>query len=124
MSALGERVSLAGGTLASMVTGAILLAVGSVLRQPQTVAAGKRQFHSHARERRWIPDDDERELHAAVVAERLGISAVPRPEQVRVTEAARRLGVSASTVRRRVQRGELEAVFQNGRMTGIVLEAD
>ena len=37
-------------------------------------------------------------------------------------EAAERLGVSVSTAA--VQRGELEAVFRDGRMTGIVLEAD
>jgi excisionase family DNA binding protein len=124
MSGLGERVSLAGVTIASLVTGAILLAIGSVLRQQRTVAAGKRRFHGHARERRWIPDDAERERHAEVVTSRLAISAAARPEELRVAEAAERLGVSASTVRRRVQRGELVGVFQNGRMTGVVLEAD
>jgi excisionase family DNA binding protein len=122
MSGLSERVTLAGATLASVVTGVILLAIGSVLRQQETVAAGKRQIHSHARQRRWIQDDAKRERHAAIVAERLGISAAARPE-VRVAEAAERLGVSASTVRRRVQRGELEGVFEDGRMTGVVLEA-
>ena len=123
MSGLGDRVSLAAVSLASLVTGAILLTVGSVLRQPQTVAAGRRQIHGHARERRWIPDDEERARHDAIVAERLGISPTARPE-VRVADAAERLGVSASTVRRRVQRGELEGVFRDGRMTGVVLEAD
>jgi hypothetical protein len=87
MSSLGGRVSLAAVSLASLVSGAILLAVGSVLRQQQTVAAGKRRFHGQAFERRWIPDEAERERHAAVVAERLGISGPPRPV-VRVTEAA------------------------------------
>ena len=43
---------------------------------------------------------------------------------VRVAEAAKRLGVSVSTVRRRVQRGELQAVLRDGRMTGVILEAD
>jgi excisionase family DNA binding protein len=124
MRGLGERVSLAGLTIASLLTGAILLAIGWVLRQPRRVAAGQRQIHSHARERRWIPNDAERERHAEVVAERLGIAAAARPEEIRVAEAAARLGVSASTVRRRVQRGELVGVFQNGRMTGVVLEAD
>lgn len=123
MSGLGGRVGLAGVSVASLVTGAILLAIGSVLRQQRTVAAGKRRFHGNAFERRWIPDDAERVQHAAVVAERLGISAGARPV-VRVADAAQRLGVSVSTVRRRVKRGELEAVFQNGRMTGIVLEAE
>lgn len=118
-----QRVSLTVAGLVSLATGAILLTIGSVLRQPQTVAAGKRQIHAHARERRWIPDDEERERHAAVVATRLGISAAARPE-MRVAEAAERLGVSASTVRRRVQRGELEGVFRDGRMTGVLLEAD
>lgn len=123
MSGLGGRVGLAGVSVASLVTGAILLAIGSVLRQQRTVAAGKRRFHGNAFERRWIPDDAERVQHAAVVAERLGISAGARPV-VRVADAAQRLGVSVSTVRRRVKRGELEAVFQNGRMTGIILEAE
>lgn len=123
MSGLSGRVSVALASLVSLVAGAILLALGSVLRQQRTVAAGKRRFHGQAFERRWIPDDAERKRHAAVVAERLDL-ALPESPVVRVAEAAERLGVSASTVRRRVQRGELQAVFQNGRMTGVILEGD
>lgn len=122
MSGVRVRLSFGLASLGSLVTGAILLAVGSVLRQQRTVAAGKRRFHGQAFERRWIPDDVERARHAAVVAERLR-PAAPGPV-VRPAEAAERLGVSVSTVRRRVQRGELEAVFRNGRMTGVILEAD
>ena len=48
----------------------------------------------------------------------------PTVPVLRVAEAAERLGVSVSTVRRRVQRGELQAVIQDGRMTGVILEAD
>lgn len=123
MSRLRGRIGLGAASLVSLVTGAVLLVVGSVLRQHRTVAAGKRRYHGGAFERRWIPDDAERQRHAAVVAERLTL-APPATPVVRVAEAAQRLGVSVSTVRRRVQRGELEAVFKNGRMTGIVLEAD
>ena len=123
MSGLRVRVSLGVASLVSLVTGAILLAVGSVFRQRRTVAAGKRRFHGKAFERRWIPDDAERQVHADVVAERLGQSPSEGPV-VRVAEAAERLGVSVSTVRRRVQRGELQAVMEGGRMTGVILEAD
>ena len=123
MSGLRGRIGLGVASLVSLVTGAVLLAVGSVLRQQRTVTAGKRRYHGGAFERRWIPDDAERQEHAAVVAERLALPQRAAPI-VRVAEAAQRLGVSVSTVRRRVKRGELEAVFQNGRMTGIVLEAD
>ena len=123
MKALGGRVSFALASLASLVTGAVLLAIGSVMRQRHTVSAGKRRFHGQAFERRWIPDDDERQRHAEVVAERLAPDPAPSVV-VRVTEAAKRLGVSASTVRRRVKRGELEGFYEDGRMTGVVLEAD
>jgi excisionase family DNA binding protein len=123
MSGLSDRVSLGLASLISLLTGAILLAIASITRQQRTAAAGKRRFHGKAFERRWIPDDGERQRHAEVVAERLGQSPVDGPV-LRVAEAAERLGVSASTVRRRVQRGELEGVFRDGRMTGVVLEAD
>ena len=123
MSRLRGRIALGVASLMSLVTGAVLLAVGSVLRQQRTVTAGKRRYHGGAFERRWIPDDAERQEHASVVAERLAQPQRAAPV-VRVADAAQRLGVSVSTVRRRVKRGELEAVFQNGRMTGIVLEAD
>jgi excisionase family DNA binding protein len=116
-------VNLGLASLVSLVTGAILLAIASITRQQRTVAAGKRRFHGQAFERRWIPDDRERQLHAEVVAERLGQSPADGPV-LRVTEAAERLGVSVSTVRRRAQRGELQAVMQDGRLTGVILEAD
>ena len=96
---------------------------GEMLQQRRTVAAGKRRFHGQAFERRWIPDDAERQRHDDVVAERLGQSPSAGPVY-RVAEAADRLGVSVSTVRRRVQRGELQAVMQDGRITGVILEAD
>ena len=123
MSSLRGRVSLGLASLVSLVTGAILLAIASITRQQRTVAAGKRRFHGQAFERRWIPDDVERQQHAELVAERLNPPPPPGPV-VRLVEAAERLGVSVSTVRRRVQRGELQAVMQDGRMTGVILEAD
>jgi excisionase family DNA binding protein len=123
VSGLRGRISLAVASLVSLVVGAILLAVGSVMRQRHTVAAGRRRYHGGAFERRWIPDEAEREQHAEVVAERLSEVSSERPV-VRLAEAADRLGVSVSTVRRRIQRGELEAVPLDGRTTGVVLEAD
>ena len=71
MSGLGDRVSLAAVSLASLVTGAILLAIGSVLgsRRPWPPASAS---IGHARERRWIPDDAERQAHAAIVARTAG----------------------------------------------------
>ena len=123
MSALRVRISFGLASLVSLVTGAILLAIGSVFRQQRTVAAGKRRFHGQAFERRWIPDDVERQQHAELVVERLN-PPPPPGAVVRLAEAAERLGVSVSTVRRRIQRGELQAVFANGRMTGVILEAD
>ena len=123
MSGLRVRVSFGIASLVSLVTGAILLAIGSVLRQQRTAAEGRRRFHGKAFERRWISDDDERQRHAAVVAERLSLAPAAAPV-LRVAEAAERLGVSASTVRRRIQRGELQGVFTDGRMTGVILEAD
>jgi excisionase family DNA binding protein len=110
-------------SLVSLVTGAVLLAIGSVLRQRRTVVEGKRRYHGGAFERRWIPDDAERERHADVVAERLGEVSSERPV-LRLEEAADRLGVSVSTVRRRIQRGELEAAPLDGRTTGVVLDGD
>ena len=123
MNDLRVRISFGIASLVSLVTGAILLAIGSVLRQQRTVAAGKRRYHGMAFERRWIPDDVERQEHAAIVAQRLK-PAQPDGPVVRVAEAAERLGVSVSTVRRRIQRGELRAVVQDGRTTGVILEAD
>ncbi|HEY8179115.1 MAG TPA: hypothetical protein VIH33_01830 [Candidatus Limnocylindria bacterium] len=79
MSGLRVRISLGVASLLSLVTGAILLTIGSVLRQRHTVAAGKRRFHGQAFERRWVPDDADRQLHADVVAERLGQSPSEDP---------------------------------------------
>jgi excisionase family DNA binding protein len=123
VSELRVRISFGIASLVSLVTGAILLAIGSVLRQQRTFAAGKRRYHGMAFERRWIPDDVARREHAAIVAERLQ-PARPDGPVVRVAEAAERLGVSVSTIRRRIQRGELRAVVQDGRTTGVILEAD
>ena len=123
MNDLRVRISFGIASLVSLVTGAVLLAIGSVLRQQRTVAAGKRRYHGMAFERRWIPDDAERQEHAAIVAERLQPERSDGPV-LRLAEAAERLGVSVSTVRRRIQRGELRAVVQDGRTTGVILEAD
>jgi excisionase family DNA binding protein len=123
VSGLRVRISFGIVSLLSLVTGAILLAIGSVLRQQRTVAAGKRRYHGKAFERRWIPDDVERQEHAAIVVERLH-PAQPDGPVVRLTEAAERLGVSVSTIRRRIQRGELQAVIRDGRTAGVILEAD
>lgn len=123
MSGLRVRLGFGLASLLSLVTGAILLAVGSIFRQRRTMAEGKRRFHGKAFERRWISDDDERQRHAEVVAERLNLEP-PASPVLRVPEAAERLGVSVSTVRRRIHRGELQGVFTDGRMTGVILEAD
>ena len=119
----GTRRSVVGSLLSigSRVGGALLIGLGSVVRQDRIVDAGKRRFYGEAFERRWISDVEERERHATIVAERLGIEA-SGGGVVSVAEAARRLGVSASTVRRRAQRGELTGAYRNGRLTGIVLE--
>lgn len=123
MNALRVRISFGLASLVSLVTGAILLAIGSMLRQQRTVTAGKRRYHGKAFERRWIPDDMERQQHAAIVAERLH-PAQPDGPVVRLAEAAERLGVSVSTIRRRIRRGELRAVIRDGRTAGVILEAD
>ena len=123
MSALRVKIGFGLASLVSLVTGAILLAIGSAFRQQRTAAAGKRRFHGQAFERRWIPDDLERQRHAELVVERLN-PLPPAEPVVRVAEAAERLGVSVSTVRRRIKRGELQAIFSDGHMTGVILEAD
>jgi excisionase family DNA binding protein len=108
-------------SVGSRITGALLMLVGRVVRRDGIVAAGKRRFHGAGFERRWISDQDERQLHAAIVTRRLGIDAADEGI-VTVAEAARTLGVSVSTVRRRVQRGELKGAYSGGRLTGIVLD--
>jgi hypothetical protein len=64
-------------TMGSAVAGLFLIAAGIIARQERTVAAGKRRFHGFAFERRWIDDAEERERHAAVVAERLDLPDDP-----------------------------------------------
>ena len=108
----------------SAVVGAVLIAVGVISKRDRTVAAGKRRFHGHAFERRWIPDPDERKRHATIVAERLELDT-SQPGEVTLAEAAERLGVSVGTVRRRAKRGQLEAAYhQNGRLRGVILDAE
>jgi excisionase family DNA binding protein len=108
-------------SIGSRVVGALLIGLGRLIRQDRVVDAGKRRFYGEAFERRWISDAEERERHAAIVAERLGIEA-SAGGVVSVAEAARRLGVSVSTVRRRAQRGELAGAYRDGRLTGIVFD--
>lgn len=107
----------------SLVGGVVLIATGAIIRQQRMVAAGKRRFHGFAFERRWISDPKERVRHTAVVAQRLDLD-VEQPGQVSVAEAATRLGVSASTVRRRAKSGQLKGAYRHGRLTGVILEAD
>lgn len=110
-------------SVASVLVGAFLIAAGAILRQERMVADGKRRFHGRGLDRRWISDLDERERHAEVVAERLDLDPAVSGT-VSVAEAARRLGVSTATVRRRAKRGQLEAVYREGRLIGIIIEAD
>jgi excisionase family DNA binding protein len=123
MNRLGRRVLLGAASVGSLVVGVVLITLGRITRQERAVAAGKRRFHGLAFERRWIPDPDERTRHAAVVAERLGQDAM-QPGEVTVAQAAERLGVSVSTVRRRAKTGQLNGAYRGGRLTGVILEED
>jgi excisionase family DNA binding protein len=123
MSWPGRGLLLGVVSAGSLVGGAVLIAVGVIIRQQRMVAAGKRGFHGHAFERRWISDPKERVRHSAVVAERLDLDVEQRGA-VSVAEAARRLGVSVSTVRRRARAGQLNGAYRRGRLTGVILEAD
>ena len=107
-------------SVVSLVVGAFLIAVGVITRQERAVSAGKRRFHGFAFERRWIGDAAERERHAGTVASRLDLDVGPHGEMT-ISQAAERLGVSVSTVRRRVRRGELDGVHRDGRLTGVIL---
>lgn len=120
---LGRGLML--GTLSgvSLIGGAVLIAVGVMSRQQRIADAGKRSFHGHAFERRWISDQEERVRHAAIVSDRLDLD-VEQPGAVSVAEAAERLGVSASTVRRRAKNGQLKGAYRSGRLTGVILDAD
>jgi excisionase family DNA binding protein len=123
VTSLRRGLLLGAVSAASLVSGAVLIAIGVITRQERAVAAGKRRFHGHGFERRWISDPEERERHAAVVAERLDLNA-DEPGSVSVAEAAERLGVSASTVRRRVKSGQLKGAYRDGRLTGVILDGD
>jgi excisionase family DNA binding protein len=107
----------------SLVSGAALIAIGVITRQQRAVAAGKRRFHGNGFERRWISDPQERERHAVIVADRLDLD-VELPGAVSVADAAERLGVSVSTVRRRAKSGQLKGAYRGGRLTGVVLGED
>jgi excisionase family DNA binding protein len=121
VSRLRRGLLLAVLSAGSLVGGALLIAMGAISRQQRMVAAGKRRFHGFAFERRWISDPKERVRHAAVIAERLDLEA-ERPGEVSVAEAAERLGVSVSTVRRRAKKGQLMGAYRRGRLTGVILE--
>jgi hypothetical protein len=120
---LGRGLLLGVVSVGSLATGAMLIAMGAIIRQQRMVAAGKRRFHGYAFERRWIPDQKERVRHTAVVAERLDLD-MEQPGEVSVADAATRLGVSVSTVRRRAKAGQLKGAYRGGRLTGVIFEAD
>jgi excisionase family DNA binding protein len=122
-SRLGRGLRLGILSAGSLLGGAVLIAAGAIIRQRRMVAAGKRRFHGFAFERRWISDPKERVRHTAVVAQRLDLE-VQQPGQLSVAEAANRLGVSVSTVRRRAKSGQLKGAYRRGRLTGVILEAD
>jgi hypothetical protein len=107
--------------LLSALGGLVLIGIGVITRQERAVAAGKRRFRGSAFERRWIPDGAERQQHAAIVADRLEL---PENGSVDLPSAAARLGVTVGTVRRRVRRGELEGVYVEKRLVGVVLPAE
>jgi hypothetical protein len=116
-------------TLLAIVVGALsaagglaLIGIGIITRQKRAVAAGRRRFHGQAFERRWIPDLDERERHAEIVAERLQIDEAAG--QLDLASAAARLGVSIATVRRRVRAGKVQGVYQGERLVGVVLPGE
>jgi hypothetical protein len=104
--------------LLSAFGGLVLAGIGIITRQERAVSAGKRRFRGSAFERRWIPDHSERERHAEIVAERLDLSEDGHDD---LATAAERLGVSVTTVRRRVKRGELQGVYTDERLVGVVL---
>ena len=123
MRRLPGRIALGVLGALSAALGAILIAVGVVSRHDRTVAAGKRRFHGRGLDRRWIADPEERERHEGIVAERLDLD-VREPGEVSLAEAAERLGVSIGTIRRRAKRGQLQAAYRNGRLTGVILDAE
>ncbi|HEX6654575.1 MAG TPA: hypothetical protein VF153_00015 [Candidatus Limnocylindria bacterium] len=112
---------LGGLGLLSAVGGLVLVGIGIITRQERAVTAGRRRFRGSAFERRWIPDQAERQRHAEIVAERLELS---EDGQVDLASAAERLGVTVATVRRRVKRGQLEGVYAEKRLVGVVLPVE
>ena len=124
-SVTGLRRGLVLGAVSavSLVSGAALIAIGVITRQQRAVGAGKRRFHGQGFERRWISDQDERARHAVIVADRLDLD-VELPGAISVAEAAQRLGVSVSTVRRRAKSGQLKGAYRGGKLTGVVLDED
>jgi excisionase family DNA binding protein len=123
VTSLRRGLVLGAVSAVSLVSGAALIAIGAITRQQRAVAAGKRRFHGHGFERRWISDQQERERHAVIVADRLDLD-VELPGAVSVADAAERLGVSVSTVRRRAKSGQLKGAYRGGRLTGVVLGED
>jgi len=110
-------LALALGVL-SAVAGLVLIGIGIITRQERAVSAGRRRFHGHAFERRWIPDPVERANHAEIVAERLDLDP---SGHLGLDAAAARLGVTVTTVRRRVRAGKLAGVYREERLVGVVL---
>jgi DNA invertase Pin-like site-specific DNA recombinase len=110
--------------LVSALAGLVLVGIGIITRQERAVSAGKRRFHGSAFERRWIPDPDERERHAEIVADRLELAEPESDGHVALAAAANRLGISVTTVRRRITRGELEGVYTQERLVGVRLPAE
>ncbi|HET7521112.1 MAG TPA: hypothetical protein VFK61_06205 [Candidatus Limnocylindria bacterium] len=111
---------------ASAIGGLALMGVGVILRQRRMADAGKRSFHGRAFERRWISDHRERARHAEIVAERLeitdeGVTDAQADDGTPLATAARRLGVTVDTVRRRVRRGDLEGIYRGRRLVGVVM---
>jgi hypothetical protein len=107
--------------LVSALGGLLLIGIGVITRQERAVTAGKRRFHGFAFERRWITDPEERQRHEELVAERLQL---PQDRHVDLPSAAQRLGVTVGTVRRRVKRGELEGVYTEERLVGVILPVE
>lgn len=80
----------------------------------------RRRLAVFGRDRRWISDGHERDRHEAILRVRLA-----RKQPVSVSKAAKRLGVSAQTVRRRVKSGRLSAEYDpSGRIAGVYLRGD
>jgi hypothetical protein len=119
----GRKLLVGALGVGSALLGVMLVAIGSVIRSDRTVAAGKRRYHGHAFERRWIRDADQRERHAEAVADRLELDT-RQPGEVSLSDAADRLGVTIGTVRRRAKRGKLQAAYRDGRLTGVILDAE